>query len=327
MNNRLYCIGDFNGDLVIPYGALKRAAAQFGSGDGGEAPSVSLQPGGSVMNTALALARFGQRPTLISKIGIQSGGQQLLGQITGEGIDTSLVIRKEMGPLLVCVVLDETGERTMSPWLMPGGCSGLFEEGETEQIPADCQWVHTTGIVLRTDGAHEREVLRFVQRCRERGATVSFDLNLRPETFGFDARRRAVFSRMLELSDVIFGSGADELYPLTGCADLRRAALALGKEKTVLVRDGANPVILARNGTLAQFPVHRVRQLHKIGAGDSFNAGYITAVRRGCSAETAVAWGCCSAAYTISHEAPMSIPSPGDIQKMLSEICAEGASI
>ena len=318
MGKGLYCLGDLNGDLVIPFGELRRSAALVAEGKKGTAPAVTLQAGGSAANTSLALARLGQSPSIIGKIGLAGGGEEVLRQLEENGVDTSRVIRSPGGLLIIAVVLDETGERTMAPWLMPGGCDGDLSAGETDGIPADCDWIHTTGLALRRSGVYEEEVLRFTRRCREAGARVSLDLNLHAETFGFDGGRADVIRRMIQMSHVVFGSGSDELRPVTGTDDLYRAAQILSRGRIAVVRDGAGDVLLGQDGQVRAFPVCRVRQLHKIGAGDSFDAGFIAAMRQGLGAAEAVRRGCCCAAYTISHPSPMSVPDGTQLEAMLA---------
>lgn len=320
MKKSLLCIGDINGDLVVPYGQMLSAIRQCEAGGSPQAPHVAFQPGGSVTNTCLALAKLGEQPELLGKVGSDGNGEALLKQLEGQGVRTGRVLQGGGATFIVIVVLDEQGERIMFPWMPAGACDGCFTAGETDRFDAEsCGWIHTSGLALKGEGEHEQELIRFLRRCKQNGAVLSFDLNIRPESLGFTPGRKELFYEVAAMSDYIFGSGTDELGTMTGVFSIRQAAVQLAKESgaAVVARDGAHPVLLIQDGTVQEFPLFPVQQLHKVGAGDSFNAGFIACMRAGGSAERAVRWGNRCAAHTISHTQPMSVPPRAELDHLM----------
>lgn len=315
-------IGDLNGDVIVPYGAMRRRVAAISRNQAaGETPTVSLRPGGSVANTCIALGKLGMQPIFLSKIGRDSCSRYLLEELAGMGVDTGRILRQDKKTFLTIVILDETGERTMFPWNLPGAGEGHFEEGELpEELCGKCCWIHTSGLALKGEGIHERVITAFVGACKKAGAKVSFDLNIRAESFGYTEGRQKIFEEIAGMSDVVFGSGTEELGVYTGIYDLEKAAQAIAeRSRQVIVRDGPNPVIGINEGKMSRYPVYPVRQIHTVGAGDAFNGGFIAASMQGMSFEKAVAWGNVCAAYTVSHEEALAIPGQKELEKMIAE--------
>ena len=319
MNKKIICCGDINGDLIIPYGEMINTLEKYNNGECAKHPHVVLQPGGSIANTSLALAKLGESPYLIGKIGQDNCGKELLNKLRQNGVITSQILTNAGDTFVVLVVLNEVGERIMFPWFPSGKrtCDMLKGESDAFNIE-DCEWFHTGGLAMPDEGVHERELLRFMSRCKKRGMTISFDLNLRPETYGLSKGRKELISTALNMSDYILGSGMDELGTITGASTLQNAAeqLAYDTGATVIARDGDKPVIVCNSNKITKVDTFNVHQLHKVGAGDSFDAGFIAAIRTGKRIETAVRWGNMCASYTISHLEPMTVPSINELAQL-----------
>ncbi|MGI5888605.1 MAG: carbohydrate kinase family protein [Oscillospiraceae bacterium] len=315
---KVFCIGDFTVDMIVPFGEMKDTVKGFSKDSSRKSPRIYTQAGGGIANTSLALARLGIVPTIVSKIGSDSCAREAIEFIKNAGVDTSQLIIDPGSAKIIGVVIDSDGERYVSTWMRPDSCNGEFSAGDTSGIDVSgCTWVHTGGINITGCGEHEREIVSFVRRCRESGAAVSFDLNLRYETFGYDEGRKKIFDELIDLSDIVLGSGIDEFGPATGKSDIIEAGMSIAdKGKTVVVRDKAKPVVLISGGRKTTRDVFHVHQLHTVGAGDSFDAGFIAAEVYGKSHETAVAWGCACAARTISRMEPMTVPDLSELQAL-----------
>ena len=73
---------------------------------------IAMHVGGDAANEAMALARLGHRPLLVSKLGRDAAGDFVLDTLAGAGVDTSAVVREaglDTGINVVLVTPD--GER------------------------------------------------------------------------------------------------------------------------------------------------------------------------------------------------------------------------
>lgn len=57
-----------------------------------------------------------------------------------------------------------------------------------------------------------------------------------------------------------------------------------------------------------------------VGAGDGFNAGFISAAARGLPLRDCVDWGNATACYTISHKGARTVPPREVIEKFMKDV-------
>jgi len=310
--NMIVCVGDITPDIIIPYGETLQALSQLCEGKVVTCNPV-LRPGGSVANTVATLGRLGLQPYMITGVGNDEYGDFLVHHLQECGVHVEYVYRQKERMSLILAVIDSKGERVIYLFNGPGA---KLPEPTREQLPQDIiphiAWVHANGF------ANDATV-DYLEACAQAGAMVSFDLNLRCETFGFQADRKARILRAVEASNVLLGSGLEEFAPLTGKADLRSAVKALGKsDRIVVARDGHNPVHLYVDGQYETIPVMPTKVVNRVGGGDAFNGGFIAACAAGLSARDAVRWGNCCASCAISSHEPHSIPPKNIIEDMVA---------
>ena len=116
------------------------------------------------------------------------------------------------------------------------------------------------------------------RRARALGLTTSLDCNYDPAE-QWDSGIR----RVLKYTDIFFPNEIEALR-LTGAGSVEAAAGELRKlARTVVVKMGAKgALVCAAEGTFRVPPV-RVKAVESTGAGDSFNAGFLTRFVKGAS--------------------------------------------
>ncbi|HVQ44676.1 MAG TPA: carbohydrate kinase family protein [Candidatus Saccharimonadia bacterium] len=82
----------------------------------------------------------------------------------------------------------------------------------------------------------------------------------------------------------------------------------------VAVKDGARGAWGLVGGNVVRVPAHDVRPVNMVGAGDSFNAGVIAAVRAGKDLETAMRYGSATAALKISRPG---LPTLAEVERLV----------
>ncbi len=88
--NRILVIGSSNTDMVIKTDNLPAPGETVLGG------TFFMNPGGKGANQAVAAARLGGKVTFITKIGNDMFGNQTVGVLKSEGIDTRHIV-KEIG--------------------------------------------------------------------------------------------------------------------------------------------------------------------------------------------------------------------------------------
>jgi ribokinase len=259
-------LGDANPDLVLTGDVVPT----FGQAES-LVDSADLVLGGSAAITACGLARLGVRVALAATVGDDLFGTFVRDALGDRGVDTRWLRVDPEVRTAVSVVLSG-GDRAILTF--PGAIAATGPEVIDEGLVASVRHVHSASyFLLPRLAAHLPEVFA---RARAAGAGTSVDTNWDPsgEWSGID--------RLLERTDVLLPNTA-ELLALTGRTDRDEAArVVLGHGCQVALKDGADGGVLWQSPDLVtRVPAPPVDAVDTTGAGDSFDAGYISALVEG----------------------------------------------
>ncbi len=142
-------------------------------------PIMAAHPGGAVANFLAPLAKYGKKTALISKVGNDAFGKQLIGTLNKFGIDSSGVkMTDEAFTTLAFVTRDEAGEREFSFARKPGA-DILLSDKDIDFTKIDNTKVLHFGTVGMTDEPSRSAHKKAVEYAKEKGKLISFDPNLR----------------------------------------------------------------------------------------------------------------------------------------------------
>lgn len=271
-----------------------------------------LAYGGDTFNTAVYLARAGVDVAYATALGDDTFSSEILALGAAEAVDMSLVPRlRGRVPGLYLITTDDAGERSFNYWRDTAPARTLFEAEGWQQVAAalvDARAVYFSGITL---SLYSNQGLgRFLAALEMAGSTTQgrrlqvFDGNFRPRNWGGDLNRaRTVFAEALKRSSMALPTFEDEV-ALWGDAS---PAATIERMTTyglteVVVKNGAAGALVHADGRTVEVPVERaVAPLDTTGAGDSFNAGYLSARLQGARPEEAARAGHRLAAEVIMH--------------------------
>ncbi len=310
------CVGDICVDLIIPYAAAVKAK----NGEPVSHTDIEVQPchGGSVANTATAIARLGIPVLFAGACGNDAHGRFLRDGLIKEGVDCSLLRMDVSFPSqTVLLVLDDRGERTAFAYPARGGVQHAILP---EQFPRDIieriGWLHVNGMMFRENPAASTQ-LDLMRRCRTGGIPVSLDINVRIES-----KNNAVFMKNLlearQYCTVIFGSAIDEIPLLTDRHDAETAAMSLAENGTVVIaRNGAQGAVYYCKNERIHSPAFPVEVIDTIGAGDTFDGAYIAACMRGLVPAEALREANAAAAVCVGSHSGRGCPTDPELQAFL----------
>ena len=277
---------------------------------------VIFHPGGSVSNTATVIASLGAKSSFFSHGGNDFFGHKIKAYIQGKGVDTKYyTFLDDASSLMVFCLVSPDGERDFRPFPFKGSApSRIMDTDFFPGIENEISMMFTSGVQL-TEEPVATAVLHFMARCHEKGIPIAFDVNLRTNTFGWDEQMKSRFSRALSLADYIFGSATEELPQVTGTRTVQEAVACLLHDynKVVVAKDGANGATAYTQSDQIFFPAFPVKVVDTIGAGDTFNGGFLAAWYRNLSLAQCMAWGTAAAAYSLGFEGSSTQPTPADI--------------
>ena len=279
-------IGDCNPDVLVLGDDVTPAFGQQEKLVDG----ISLVIGGSGAITAVAAARLGVRVALVAAVGDDPAGEFMLGQLAGEGVDTSPVVVHRDAPTGMTVVLSAGRDRAILT--ATGAVATLTARDVPAALLQRARHVHVSSyfLVERSLGPGLAAVL---DSARAHGARTSLDTNWDPaERWGDGSLRDA-----LRRTDLLLPNEAEALR-LSGAATLTEAVTVL--TEAGLTAAGPGPVVKlgARGALWAEGPRRYraepppVTPADTTGAGDCFNAGVIAGLLDGLDLPGAVALGC-----------------------------------
>jgi sugar/nucleoside kinase (ribokinase family) len=234
----------------------------------------------------------------------------VMAELAADGVDVSRIklVTDAFTPVVIALIRAD-GSRLPLVWPPERAADKMLEVADIdrEDITGSC-WLHATGMALRHQPASQA-VLSAMRTAHAAGVTVSLDLNLRLELWGLDAGMRSIIEEALTMADVVFGSGEEELIPLTGEDSVEAAVTKLGGGgRTAVGRVGAAGVVAAVGGRLVAVPADPTQVVDSLGAGDAFDAGFIAARTRGLEVEDCLAWGNAVAAFNLSGRGARALP-------------------
>lgn len=253
---------------------------------------------GDTFNTAWYLARCAPDATVsfLTAIGNDAISQKMSALMRDSGIDDQFVqvsSDKTVGLYLISL---ENGERSFSYWRGQSAAKSLADDpAHLEMAMETADLVYFSGITLAILDPEKRDtLLDALRHARAAGKTIAFDPNLRPKLW--DAGREMTDSIMqgAAVSDIVLPSFEDEADWFNDATPLDTAKryLSAGAD-TVIVKNGADPVLYAQGSTMGEVPVKAVDALvDSTAAGDSFNAGVLARHVVGDELHSGVAYAC-----------------------------------
>ena len=203
--------GDANVDLIVPFPRFlndRRTLVEY--------PNPCLAGGGTCANTAVALSRLGVRTGFAGTIGCDQYGAYIKKDFEKEGVDTACLI-EDARKNTVCVFafIDEQGERYLWGWPR---VDQAFKEMDLERMGSawikDTAWLHSSGMAIVDDTSARSSIIRMFRTAYENGIPTSFDLNLRVDNGVLDPSYRDAVMEIIQYSNYVLGSGAEEFYYL-----------------------------------------------------------------------------------------------------------------
>ena len=155
---KILVIGSSNTDMVIKTSKLPAPGETILGG------TFLMNPGGKGANQAVAASRLGGKVTFITKRGNDLFGNQAVGLLMREGIDTGYVVKDPQLPSGVALItVDEAGENSI---VVAPGCNGnliiddipedIFDDGKFEilllQLEIPVETVEYTAIKANEKG-------------------------------------------------------------------------------------------------------------------------------------------------------------------------------
>ena len=262
--------GEINLDLIL-YGLPEQMPVEREL----LASKFELTLGGSSAIVAHNLSCLGLRVGFVTRIGPDDLGRLAVDRLAGSGVDlTQVQSATNLSGTGVTVLLPHGKDRHMLTY--PGTMAEMTAEGLPVSYLADSRHFHLSSLFLQQ--ALHPGLPALLVALKRAGLTLSLDTNDDPED-----RWGGVLQQVLGLIDILLPSER-ELLRIAGVSAVEEALDLIGQRvPLIVVKCGPRGAIVQHKGTRHQLPGIAVDVVDTIGAGDSFNAGFLSAYLRGAS--------------------------------------------
>jgi 2-dehydro-3-deoxygluconokinase len=305
----------------------------FYKGEFFQSPFLEATFGGGEANVAVGLAQFGLNVAYISVIPNNSIGDACLGELRRQAVDTTLIVRK--GDRLGIYFLEAGANQRPSKVIYDRSHSAIAEakpgDINWDKVFDRVAWFHISGITPAISLSASELSLEAVKKAREKGITISCDLNFRKKLWKHGKSAPEVMGELIKYADIVMGNEEDcqkslgvkmdvdvesgrlqtekyreltdrvlNLYP-----NIKKIAITL-RESHSANHNRWSAVLNNREEFLIskKYEIHNI--IDRVGAGDTFAAGLIYGLNNLNNDEEALEFAV--AASCLMHSIPGDLP-------------------
>lgn len=231
--------------------------------------------GGDVLNAMVAAARQGARTGLISGVGDDPFGKDIVDFCKSEDIAVDAVRVDPSHPTGLVYIDPDPTERRFHYARRGSAASHVGPDELPADLIAQARVLHLTGVSLAISESMRSAAYRAVDIAKAHGTLVSFDPNYRSKLWTVDVAQR-VMEDLLPLVDIVLPS-EDEAITLTGLLPVPDILRHYGRHgaRVVILKRGALGAVLATGDITVVFPAIPVVAVDSTGAGDSFAGSFL----------------------------------------------------
>ena len=281
-------VGELNLDLIL-YGLPKELALDREL----LATGLALTLGSSSAIFAHNLAMLGSKVGFISKIGNDALGKMALDRLALAGVNVSRVKQAQSVGTGLTVVLPYLRQRYI--FTFPGTMFELeYSDVDMGYVRA-ARHLHVSSFFLHR--ALRPKIVDLLRDAKEAGLTTSLDTNDDPEN-----KWDRDLLEALKHVDIFFPNDR-EAKKIARTEDLSQAInLLAGLAKVVVVKRGSSAAICRSGQQQYSLMPPSVKPVDDIGAGDSFDAGFIHQFTAGAKLEDCLTFANLAGAYSTTKE-------------------------
>ena len=284
----------------VTFGEIMLRLAPFNKERFVQAGIFQATYGGGEANVAVSLALLGNKARFVTRLPDNPLGQAALNYLRGFGVDTTMIVRG--GPRLGIYFFEHGASIRPSKVVYDRAHSSMAEaqpqDFDWEAIFSDAYWFHITGITPALSPVLAEISLTAVQKAKEKGLTVSCDLNYRKKLW---TRKQAnkVMSKLVQFTDLIianeedaadiFGIEAETTDVTSGHLDAehyksvarqlketgKAGMVAITLRESLSASDNNWSAMLYDGREFFFSRKYAIHLVDRVGGGDSFGAGLI----------------------------------------------------
>ena len=301
---KILVIGELNVDIVA---TGLRSTPEMGTEILAEDCELTLGSASAIF--AAGVARLGHSVTFVSHVGRDYFGDFCINALQQLGVLTRHVARKADEKTGVTIAL--SGKRDRALVTHAGALATLTSDCINEALLKRHDHLHLTSYYLQK--ALQPSFADVFRRAKALRLTTSFDPNSDPSN-----KWSRNIDNVLRYTDVLFVNER-EASQLTRASTPKAALKILGtKVRCVVIKRGSRGALAIQDGVTAADAGFKVTAIDTTGAGDSFDAGFVSAhVRQAPLSECLKIGNACGALSAMRVGGTAGQPTEAELQKFL----------
>lgn len=256
-----------------------------------ELDKLVLTTGGGGTNSSTTFARLGFKTGIITKIGDDTSGSEVLSQLKADRVNTSMVKTIKNGQTAYSSILTaQNGERSI---LVERGVSKTFTDADVTWSKIKCKWIYLTSL-----GGNSTLALKIAKTAKETKTKIFYNP-------GYEEIKRGLkaFEPIRKHLDILL-LNLEEAQRLTGLEtrDIKTLAQKIAiPGLIVLITDGQNGAYGIENDKIWFLRARAVKVISRTGAGDAFGSGVAVGIFSGLNLQDSMRLGLMNAESVIKY--------------------------
>lgn len=270
--------------------------------------SYTKSVGGSPANIAQGLQKLGLHTGFIGKVSGDGMGDYVVETLWQAGIDTTGMLRDQTGARNCLAITEVQSPENSGSFLYRERTADLLLE--PREIDAgfvgSAKAVLISGTALSQSPSRE-SMLHLIDLARQQDVRIVFDLDYRPCGWQDKEETAACYELVAGKSDLVIGTREEFVAAGWGQAKNRGHDRKMAESyfrqgaRLVVIKDGSRgSSAYTDQGDEAHCGVYPVRIRKTFGSGDSYAAGLLERLFRGCTLKEAMIYGTACAAIVLS---------------------------
>jgi fructokinase len=234
------------------------------------------KPGGSLLNVSVSLGRSGKAVSLVSEIGYDPTGRQLMAFLHENGVSTDLItIYENAKTSKALATLDENSKPSYTfqkayPEIRSLTLPRVFTENDMLIL----------GSMYSRDPEIEKEIDACLHAAKRGGAFIVYDPNVRHNHQLKKKASKKMLLKNLAFADIIKGSDEDfyNIFKLTSLTEIKNALCRINREALIFITSGEKGSAAFYKDMEQWFVPDKIKAVSTIGAGDAYTAGIVNAI-------------------------------------------------
>ena len=297
--------------------------------------------GGAEANVAVSLANYGEDVAFVTKLPAHEIGQMAVNSLRKFGVDTTKIVR---GGNRVGIYYCEKGASQRPSKVIYDRAGAAIAQAESEdfdwkKIFDGVNWFHVTGITPALSKNTAKITVEACKAAKERGITVSTDLNYRKKLWSKEEARETmtevckyvdycianeedakdVFGIEADNTDIESGKLNREGYisvakKLTDTFGFKGVAITL--RESISANDNGWSAMLYTDNTAYFSRKYDMHIVDRVGGGDSFGAGLIYGLLNGFDNQKIIEFAVAASCLKHSVEGDYNMVSVSEVESL-----------